>query len=59
MTKQQVIEQFCRLSTEVGEHFHHHHAHDCFCMERRNFAFSEEILNFIVRAVQEKIDKGE
>lgn len=65
LTKQQVIERLCKLSTKVGEEvFCNQKAHDCFCGENKTsevfsggFQFEEEVIEFIEEAVREKMDK--
>jgi hypothetical protein len=60
MTKEQVIERFCALATEVGEAHQHTLAHDCFCGHPDSFRtdpmdFRFEVLDFIESAVREKL----
>ena len=58
MTRQEIIERFCILSTKVGaEVFQHQHAHDCFCDECKDFQFSELIVTFIEDAVNKAIEQ--
>jgi hypothetical protein len=57
MTKQQVIERLCALTTMVGDKvFSNKYAHDCFCKASPNFQFEEEILLFIENAVRMRAD---
>ena len=61
MTKEQVIEKFCSLSTKVAssQTFKWSESADCFCQKEHfpaNFQFSEKIMSFIEKAVQEKLD---
>ena len=61
LTKQQIIERFCKLATKVGEHeFKHTIPHDCFCGDDKTpkmftggFQFDEEVLEFIENCVEE------
>lgn len=59
MKKPQVIEMFCRLSAKVGDEvFHNQHAYDCFCghsPDNATYAFSDEVMRFILEAVKEKM----
>lgn len=64
MNKKEVIEKFCELATKVGaEVFNHHFAHDCFCgavpmvTSLHTFQFETPVLDFIVEAVNEKIER--
>lgn len=62
LTKQQIIEEFCTLATEVNDKvFGYSVASDCFCTkdESSDYRFEEEVLDFIKDAVKEKIEKGE
>jgi len=60
LTKQQVIERFCKLATKVGEQeFKHTIPHDCFCgddqtgtMFTGDFQFDEKVLEFIEECVE-------
>ncbi len=60
MKKEEVIERFCKLSTEVNVNiFDFDIPSDCFCLKNFNpkyFQFDEKILNFIEDAVKTKID---
>lgn len=62
MKREEVIERFCKLSSEVGEHMGHRFAHDCFCHEGvhersySTFQFEDPVMNFIVNAVEDKIN---
>ena len=54
ITKEQVIERFCKLATKVGDReFNHTLPHDCFCTNKGDFQFDEEVLDFIERCVEE------
>jgi len=59
MTKQEVIARFCALSNEVmNRKFECREAADCFCSEAEHnlgFNFSEDIMQFIERAVEAKL----
>jgi hypothetical protein len=60
MTRDEVIERFCRLSAEVmRQHFECDHPADCFCSGRApgfgGFQFSPSILEFIESAVRKKL----
>lgn len=64
MTKQEVLERLCALVTTVGElEFDSTLSHDCFCgridVDDRYFRVEEEVIDFIVDAVREKLFKGE
>lgn len=57
MSQKEVLQRFCRLASDVGDHIGNHHAHDCFCGENplsreRNFQFSEIVMRFIENAVE-------
>lgn len=63
MTKQEVLERLCALSTRVGRHLDHEYSHDCFCGAGRKdfvngFRFDEQILAFIEAAVNDRIGKA-
>jgi hypothetical protein len=49
MTKKEVIERFCQLSTEVGDFFDSQFPYDCFCGK------DEIIIKFIEQCVREKM----
>ena len=54
MQKDDIIQDFCELSTLVGDHMQY--SHDCFCNETTvHFKFDKEIMQFIKDAVREKI----
>jgi len=59
MTKQEVIESFCRLAMVVsGEVFKYQESVDCFCRDGKEpggYCFSHKVLEFIEQAVDEKI----
>lgn len=60
MTKDQVIQRFCELSSTVGSKaFDNRRSHDCFCTKNNlphmQFCFEEEIIQFIEEAVVEKL----
>jgi hypothetical protein len=67
LTKQQVIERFCALGWEVMNlHFKFERAADCFCGSKRDylmqrkdddFRYDEKVIEFIERAVSEKLDR--
>jgi len=62
MNKQEVIEEFCKLSALVGEDiFKNQEAFDCFCGENQlsgfSYNFSAKIMDFIQTAVKEKIGR--
>jgi len=60
MTKQQVLERFCALSSKVMEdHFKCAIPADCFCdINGHTFIeFDEKIIQFIEDAVQEKLNQ--
>lgn len=59
LTKQEVIESFCNLATDVNSTvFDYKLASDCFCGApcSGDYRFDSEILDFIVDAVQNKIE---
>lgn len=60
MTKHEITEAYCKLSSRVmDEVFHYNHFADCFCgkvdLTDSSYQFSEEIYKFIEDAVNEKI----
>ena len=60
-TKQDVIERFCALASEVGgEVFHYSYASDCFCGKNKpmpdGFHFDDAVLEWIEEAVRARID---
>jgi 7-cyano-7-deazaguanine synthase in queuosine biosynthesis len=62
MTKGQVIERLCALSTKVGsEVFKDQNAHDCFCGsvtgDPSGFRFEDCVMEFIEEAVNKAIDE--
>ena len=59
MKRDEVIKAFCELSSRVGEQvFQHSRAHDCFCNGPDvYFQFDDEVFQFIVDAVEEKIKR--
>jgi hypothetical protein len=63
MEKQEILERFCQLSTTVMEEkFKCQEPADCFCNEYNyrqnlNFQYSEKIMDFITKAVHEKLDQ--
>ena len=61
--KQEVIERLCALCEEVGDLFNYKYPVDCFCRKDPpsgfTYQFSEKILEFIEKAIREKIKKGE
>ena len=54
MTDKETIERLCGLVTEVGEHHHHKHTHDCFCGGNERCDVSEVLIEYIENAVREK-----
>ena len=63
MIKKQVLETLCALSTEVSAKvFDHNLPTDCFCGQNHfphGYAFSDEVMDFIVKAVREAIKVDE
>ena len=60
MRKDEVIEDFCRLSSKVSDHLGNQFAADCICKCVHNesyFQFEEQVMDFIREAVEEKISK--
>lgn len=60
LTKQEVIERFCKISSEVNEAVYGWNVcSDCFCgdFESEDYRFDEEVLRTIECAVEEAIDK--
>jgi hypothetical protein len=64
--KQEVLSKLCALCTEVGDKvFNHHSATDCFCgkidtaVTPEHFHFEQPVLDFILKAVKEKIELDE
>ena len=64
MTNEEVIKEFCELSTEVMDKiFDCRIPADCFCKMRIRgndffgYQFADEIMEFIQAAVQEKIER--
>ena len=59
MTKQEVISEFCALSSRVGMHLKERYAHNCFCeklpFNEISFQFDDEVIDFIVDAVNHAI----
>lgn len=62
MTKQEIIEKFCALSTRVAEKVYGHKLpSDCFCKESdsdEEFRFDDEVFKFIHDAVNRAIRIG-
>lgn len=67
MTKQEVIEELCKISTEVAEALSKARgtsiAHDCFCGENElskdgGFSFDPTIFEFIRNSVKMTIQRG-
>ena len=60
MSKNEVIERFCKLSAEVMRRkFKCNYAADCFCGNHApdwNYSYSEKILKFIEESVREKLN---
>jgi hypothetical protein len=59
-TKQEVIEKFCILSTDVMKKvFDNQYPADCFCGEKEyhHYQFSDEVMSFIENAIKEAIAK--
>lgn len=59
LTKQQIIEEFCTLATEVNEKvFDYSVATDCFCTteDSCDYRFEQEVLDFIKDAVKGKVE---
>lgn len=65
LTKQQVIERFCKLAALVGSgNFNHQIPHDCFCVQGDGkfcdmFQFDENIISYIEKSVEEKMYNDE
>lgn len=60
LTKQEVIERFCKLSSDVmTRKFECEEPADCFCGQKTSFdyRFSSEIMGYIELAVMEKIER--
>jgi len=60
MSKDQVIKQFCQLSSKVMDRvFSFSKPADCFCENKEsvNYQYSPEVIEFIKQAVQEKLDR--
>ena len=63
MTKKEVMERLCALSDHVSKNrFAFKHAADCFCghnsgYKHLNYAFDEEIIQFIEKAVDNELSK--
>lgn len=61
MDKKEAIEHFCCLASRVAGHFKNAKESDCFCglnkMAGDNPRIHEDIIFFIEKAVQEKLDK--
>jgi hypothetical protein len=56
MNKQDAIERLCRLVTKVGtDVFHDAQAHDCFCRTNPNAVIDVNVIEFIERAVSDRI----
>lgn len=61
--KQEVIESYCTLSSQVAEGvFHNAHAADCFCghtVHDRlwNYAYENAVLDYIRKAVHERMTR--
>lgn len=56
MTKQEVMERLCALTSKVAETSKWWHAADCFCGKNNGGSFhtmDEEVINFIEKAVKE------
>ncbi len=62
MNKEEVLEEFCKLSELVGRvKFNHLYPYDCFCGKNkdiRGYMYGEEILTFISEAVNEKLERS-
>jgi len=62
MTKEQVIERFCKLSGQVAssQKFEWSEPVDCFCGKAHppgwNYCFSEKVMSFIETAVQKELN---
>lgn len=63
MTRQDVIERLCALTTKVGrEQFNHVEPTDCWCGEMHSsswdyFQFSEVVMQFIEKSVNDALKK--
>ena len=62
MTRSEVLERLCALSTKVGEKaYDNDYGHDCFCDMRDkghiSFEFNERVIRFIECAVEEALAK--
>lgn len=62
MTKQQVIEKFCKLSNKVAKVIIPNDNCDCFCGKNPlsfegGFQFSEEVMDFIVSSVELQLEQ--
>ena len=61
ITKQEAIEQLCKLCSIVGAvSFRHKIPYDCFCEEDKgkfceSFQFDQRIIDYIKEAVEEKL----
>jgi len=59
--QEEVIEQLCQITSNVGRYFESRYASDCFCVRRKvfkigmTFQFDDNVLDFIRNAVNEKI----
>lgn len=65
MKRDEVIERFCDLASDVGRHvYNSQYAHDCFCGSSfmqfisGEFRFDTEIMEFVEAAVYEKIARS-
>ena len=61
MTKQEVIEELCNLSSKVARFMKNRVPADCFCgknfLVNNSFQFDVRVIEFIQNAVNEKIER--
>jgi len=63
MNRTEVITSLCEVASKVGSKvFQDNYAHDCFCSDPRannykDFRFETPVMDFIIEAVNEKIER--
>lgn len=60
--RQDAIQAYCKIASDVGRYFNSEYAYDCFCSDHivkmgYRFAHSEKVIQFVKEAIAEKIER--